>query len=155
MLERHINRHSPDLVLRSKLDEQLIVKFILPGWEQLRNDFRCNYNLNPTGIVHGRLYVFSGHLCFAGGVLTRLKGRETILVIPLRGGDQSVINMERQAACRALASAIILSTLGQDFTFSGFAQPDIALKTMLDVWQVSNRRTTCPNPTHVLTQHMS
>ena len=146
LLERHINRHTPGLALQSAADEAQQAKFGLPAEERILHDFGCLYSVRlkgqPPRLVRGRLCVFSGYICFAAkpptfnGVYKAIK-TETIVCIPLAkdSGVRTVVNMERQASCRAIASAIIVSTLEQQHTFSGFAQPDRALEAMHEAWQ--------------------
>lgn len=63
------------------------------------------------------------------------KAREKIVRISLGSREVTpVISMERQARCRAVASAVIIGTLQEEYNFSGFAMPDLALQAMRRVW---------------------
>ena len=118
-LERNLRMQAPTLVLHSRSDGPLIEKFQLPEDAKLIQDFRCFYHMPNLGVVRGRVYLFTTHLCFAG----RFVKKETTWALSLA----DVVQVEREATCRILFAAIHVRGVGGLYTLSNFWQPDKAI----------------------------
>jgi hypothetical protein len=110
-LERNLRAQAPALILRSRSDQSLIERFGLPEGARLLSDHRCRYHMAGTGLLQGRLYLFSTHIVFAGrSSLQRrcAKSTEHTWTVELR----NIVHIERDLGFGVLSSTQI-TTISQ------------------------------------------
>ena len=125
VLERHLRAQAPEMVLGARSDQHLIQKFGLSEDAKLLQDFRCSYHPKTgLGFVRGRLYLFTTHLAFAGGLFFD----ETTEVISLESIKEEVEQQRSFFAVKSLlVSAIKVETAERLHVFSNIWQPDKAI----------------------------
>lgn len=81
-------------------------------------------------LLHGRLYVSEGHICFSSNIL----GWVTNLVISF----DEVISIEKKSTAMIFPNALIISTLQAKNTFASFVARDSTYELLIGIWKISH-----------------
>ncbi|KAI5361989.1 putative membrane-anchored lipid-binding protein Ysp2/Lam4 [Septoria linicola] len=81
-------------------------------------------------LLHGRLYVSEGHVCFSSNIL----GWVTNLVISF----DEVISIEKKSTAMIFPNALIISTLQARNTFASFVARDSTYELLIGIWKISH-----------------
>ncbi|EME84617.1 uncharacterized protein MYCFIDRAFT_203095 [Pseudocercospora fijiensis CIRAD86] len=81
-------------------------------------------------LLHGRLYVSEGHICFSSNIL----GWVTNLVISF----DEVVSVEKKSTAVIFPNAIVISTLNARNTFASFVARDSTYELLIGIWKVSH-----------------
>ncbi|KAF2077924.1 hypothetical protein CYY_000802 [Polysphondylium violaceum] len=100
-----------------------IKKFKLPTDEILLHDYSAA--LYKQILLHGRLYLFTNHLCFE----SKIFGIKTTEIIQIK----DIIQIRKKN--KNLAVAIEISTQSQKFSFASFVSRDKSYKEIIEVWK--------------------
>ncbi|KAJ4363583.1 hypothetical protein N0V83_009879 [Neocucurbitaria cava] len=81
-------------------------------------------------LLHGRLYVSEGHLCFSSNIL----GWVTNLVISF----DEVVSVEKKSTAVLFPNAIVISTLHARNVFASFLSRDSTYDLIIGIWKISH-----------------
>lgn len=81
-------------------------------------------------LLHGRLYVSEGHICFSSNIL----GWVTNLVISF----DEVVAVEKKSTAVIFPNAIVISTLHARNTFASFVARDSTYELLIGIWKISH-----------------
>ena len=81
-------------------------------------------------LLHGRLYVSEGHICFSSNIL----GWVTNLVINFN----EVVSVEKKSTAIIFPNAIVISTLHARNTFASFVARDSTYELLIGIWKISH-----------------
>lgn len=81
-------------------------------------------------LLHGRLYVSEGHICFSSNIL----GWVTNLVISF----DEIISIEKKSTAVIFPNALIISTLQARNTFASFVARDSTYELLIGIWKISH-----------------
>jgi hypothetical protein len=81
-------------------------------------------------LLHGRLYVSEGHVCFSSNIL----GWVTNLVISF----DEVTAVEKKSTAMIFPNAIVISTLNARNTFASFVARDSTYELLIGIWKISH-----------------
>lgn len=81
-------------------------------------------------LLHGRLYVSEGHICFSSNIL----GWVTNLVISF----DEVVSVEKKSTAVIFPNAIVISTLHARNTFASFVARDSTYELLIGIWKISH-----------------
>lgn len=81
-------------------------------------------------LLHGRLYVSEGHICFSSNIL----GWVTNLVISF----DEVVSVEKKSTAVIFPNAIVISTLHARNTFASFVARDSTYELLIGIWKNSH-----------------
>ncbi|KAF2215242.1 hypothetical protein CERZMDRAFT_120214 [Cercospora zeae-maydis SCOH1-5] len=81
-------------------------------------------------LLHGRLYVSEGHICFSSNIL----GWVTNLVISF----DEVISIEKKSTAVIFPNALIISTLQARNTFASFVARDSTYELLIGIWKIGH-----------------
>jgi hypothetical protein len=81
-------------------------------------------------LLHGRLYVSEGHLCFSSNIL----GWVTNLVISF----DEVVSVEKKSTAVVFPNAIVISTLHARNVFASFLARDATYDLIIGIWKISH-----------------
>ncbi|KAK5174752.1 uncharacterized protein LTR77_001835 [Saxophila tyrrhenica] len=81
-------------------------------------------------LLHGRLYVSEGHICFSSNIL----GWVTNLVISF----DEVVSVEKKTTAVIFPNAIVISTLQARNTFASFVARDSTYELIIGIWKISH-----------------
>ncbi|KAF1847529.1 GRAM domain-containing protein [Cucurbitaria berberidis CBS 394.84] len=81
-------------------------------------------------LLHGRLYVSEGHLCFSSNIL----GWVTNLVISF----DEVVSVEKKSTAMLFPNAIVISTLHARNVFASFLTRDATYDLIIGIWKISH-----------------
>lgn len=81
-------------------------------------------------LLHGRLYVSEGHLCFSSNIL----GWVTNLVISF----DEVVSVEKKSTAVLFPNAIVISTLHARNVFASFLTRDSTYDLIIGIWKISH-----------------
>lgn len=81
-------------------------------------------------MLHGRLYVSEGHLCFSSNIL----GWVTNLVISF----DEVVSVEKKSTAVLFPNAIVISTLHARNVFASFLSRDSTYDLIIGIWKISH-----------------
>ncbi|KAH9827673.1 glucosyltransferase, myotubularin and putative membrane-associated protein domain protein [Teratosphaeria destructans] len=81
-------------------------------------------------LLHGRLYVSEGHICFSSNIL----GWVTNLVI----GFDEVVSVEKKSTAVIFPNAIVIQTLQARNTFASFVARDSTYELLIGIWKISH-----------------
>jgi hypothetical protein len=81
-------------------------------------------------LLHGRLYVSEGHLCFSSNIL----GWVTNLVISF----DEVVSVEKKSTAVLFPNAIVISTLHARNVFASFLSRDPTYDLIIGIWKISH-----------------
>ncbi|KAI7427147.1 hypothetical protein KC336_g6067 [Hortaea werneckii] len=81
-------------------------------------------------LLHGRLYVSEGHICFSSNIL----GWVTNLVISF----DEVVSVEKRNTAIVFPNAIAIQTLHAKNTFASFVARDSTYELLIGIWKISH-----------------
>ena len=81
-------------------------------------------------LLHGRLYVSEGHVCFSSNIL----GWVTNLVISF----DEIVAVEKKSTAMIFPNAIVISTLHARNTFASFVARDSTYELLIGIWKISH-----------------
>ncbi|KAK5128029.1 hypothetical protein LTR85_005146 [Meristemomyces frigidus] len=81
-------------------------------------------------LLHGRLYVSEGHICFSSNIL----GWVTNLVISF----DEVVSVEKKSTAVIFPNAIVIQTLQARNTFASFVARDSTYELLIGIWKISH-----------------
>lgn len=81
-------------------------------------------------LLHGRLYVSEGHLCFSSNIL----GWVTNLVISF----DEIVSVEKKSTAVIFPNAIVISTLHARNTFASFVARDSTYELIIGIWKINH-----------------
>lgn len=81
-------------------------------------------------LLHGRLYVSEGHICFSSNIL----GWVTNLVVSF----DEVVSVEKKSTAVIFPNAIVISTLHARNTFASFVARDSTYELLIGIWKISH-----------------
>lgn len=81
-------------------------------------------------LLHGRLYVSEGHICFSSNIL----GWVTNLVISF----DEVVSVEKKSTAVIFPNAIVIATLNARNTFASFVARDSTYELLIGIWKISH-----------------
>ncbi|KAF2714691.1 hypothetical protein K504DRAFT_366328 [Pleomassaria siparia CBS 279.74] len=81
-------------------------------------------------LLHGRLYVSEGHLCFSSNIL----GWVTNLVISF----DEVVSVEKKSTAVVFPNAIVITTLHARNVFASFLSRDPTYDLIIGIWKISH-----------------
>jgi hypothetical protein len=81
-------------------------------------------------LLHGRLYVSEGHVCFSSNIL----GWVTNLVISF----DEMVAVEKKSTAMIFPNAIVISTLNARNTFASFVARDSTYELLIGIWKISH-----------------
>lgn len=81
-------------------------------------------------LLHGRLYVSEGHLCFSSNIL----GWVTNLVISF----DEVVSVEKKSTAVVFPNAIVIQTLHARNVFASFLSRDSTYDLIIGIWKISH-----------------
>lgn len=81
-------------------------------------------------LLHGRLYVSEGHICFSSNIL----GWVTNLVISF----DEVVSIEKKNTAVIFPNAIVIQTLHARHTFASFVARDSTYELLIGIWKISH-----------------
>ncbi|KAF2852680.1 hypothetical protein T440DRAFT_526311 [Plenodomus tracheiphilus IPT5] len=81
-------------------------------------------------LLHGRLYVSEGHLCFSSNIL----GWVTNLVISF----DEVVSVEKKSTAVVFPNAIVIQTLHARNVFASFLARDTTYDLIIGIWKISH-----------------
>ncbi|KAF1972382.1 hypothetical protein BU23DRAFT_162591 [Bimuria novae-zelandiae CBS 107.79] len=81
-------------------------------------------------LLHGRLYVSEGHLCFSSNIL----GWVTNLVISF----DEVVSVEKKSTAVVFPNAIVIQTLHARNVFASFLTRDATYDLIIGIWKISH-----------------
>lgn len=81
-------------------------------------------------LLHGRLYVSEGHICFSSNIL----GWVTNLVISF----DEVVCVEKKSTAMIFPNAIVIQTLQARNTFASFVARDSTYELLIGIWKISH-----------------
>jgi len=81
-------------------------------------------------LLHGRLYVSEGHLCFSSNIL----GWVTNLVISF----DEVVSVEKKSTAVVFPNAIVIQTLQARNVFASFLSRDSTYDLIIGIWRISH-----------------
>ena len=81
-------------------------------------------------LLHGRLYVSEGHLCFSSNIL----GWVTNLVISF----DEVVSVEKKSTAVLFPNAIVIQTLHARNIFASFLARDSTYDLIIGIWRISH-----------------
>lgn len=81
-------------------------------------------------LLHGRLYVSEGHLCFSSNIL----GWVTNLVMSF----DEVVSVEKKSTAVIFPNAIVIQTLHARNTFASFVARDSTYELLIGIWKISH-----------------
>lgn len=81
-------------------------------------------------LLHGRLYVSEGHICFSSNIL----GWVTNLVISF----DEVVSVEKKSTAVIFPNAIVISTLNARNIFASFVARDSTYDLLIGIWKISH-----------------
>lgn len=81
-------------------------------------------------LLHGRLYVSEGHICFSSNIL----GWVTNLVISF----DEVVSVEKKSTAVIFPNAIVIQTLHARNTFASFVARDSTYELLIGIWKISH-----------------
>lgn len=81
-------------------------------------------------LLHGRLYVSEGHICFSSNIL----GWVTNLVISF----DEVVSVEKKSTAVIFPNAIVISTLNARNTFASFVARDSTYELLIAIWKIEH-----------------
>ncbi|XP_059490629.1 protein Aster-B-like isoform X2 [Neocloeon triangulifer] len=97
----------------------------LPLEERLVVDYSCA--LQRDILVHGRLYVSPGYLCFYANIF----GWETSVTVPWR----QVTGLTKEKTALVIPNAILVTTNSERFFFTSFGARDKTFLMLFRIWQ--------------------
>jgi hypothetical protein len=81
-------------------------------------------------LLHGRLYVSEGHICFSSNIM----GWVTNLVISF----DEVVSVEKKSTALIFPNAIVIATLHARNTFASFVARDSTYELLIGIWKISH-----------------
>lgn len=81
-------------------------------------------------LLHGRLYVSEGHICFSSNIL----GWVTNLVISF----DEIVSMEKKSTAVIFPNAIVIQTLHARNVFASFVARDSTYDLLVGIWKISH-----------------
>jgi len=81
-------------------------------------------------LLHGRLYVSEGHICFSSNIL----GWVTNLVISF----EEVVSVEKKSTAVIFPNAIVIQTLQARNTLASFVARDSTYELIIGIWKISH-----------------
>ena len=81
-------------------------------------------------LLHGRLYVSEGHICFSSNIL----GWVTNLVISF----DEVVSVEKKSTAVIFPNAIVIQTLHARNTFASFVARDSTYELLIGIWKINH-----------------
>nr|POF05842.1 putative membrane protein c20f10.07 [Quercus suber] len=81
-------------------------------------------------LLHGRLYVSEGHICFSSNIL----GWVTNLIISF----DEVVSVEKKSTAVIFPNAIVIQTLQARNTFASFVARDSTYELLIGIWKISH-----------------
>jgi hypothetical protein len=81
-------------------------------------------------LLHGRLYISEGHICFSSNIL----GWVTNLVISF----DEVVSVEKKSTAVIFPNAIVIQTLQARHTFASFVARDSTYELLIGIWKISH-----------------
>jgi hypothetical protein len=81
-------------------------------------------------LLHGRLYVSEGHICFSSNIF----GWVTNLVISF----DEVVSVEKKNTAVVFPNAIVIQTLHARNTFASFAARDSTYELLIGIWKINH-----------------
>lgn len=81
-------------------------------------------------LLHGRLYVSEGHICFSSNIM----GWVTNLVISF----DEVVSVEKKSTALIFPNAIVISTLHARNIFASFVARDSTYELLIGIWKISH-----------------
>ncbi|KAK4502643.1 hypothetical protein PRZ48_006069 [Zasmidium cellare] len=81
-------------------------------------------------LLHGRLYVSEGHVCFSSNIL----GWVTNLVISF----DEIVSVEKKSTAVIFPNALVISTLHARNTFASFVARDSTYELLIGIWKISH-----------------
>lgn len=81
-------------------------------------------------LLHGRLYVSEGHICFSSNIF----GWVTNLVISF----DEVVSVEKKTTAVVFPNAIVIQTLQARNTFASFVARDSTYDLLIQIWKISH-----------------
>jgi len=100
----------------------------VPEDDYLIEDYGCA--LQKDILVHGRLYVSEGHICFNSNIL----GWINTLVISF----DEVMAIEKKSTALLFPNAIVIQTLHARNVFASFISRDTAYDLLVNIWKISH-----------------
>ncbi|KAK0894868.1 hypothetical protein LTR02_012076 [Friedmanniomyces endolithicus] len=81
-------------------------------------------------LLHGRLYVSEGHVCFSSNILGWVRN----LVI----GFDEIASVEKKSTAMIFPNAIVIQTLQARSTFASFVARDSTYELIIGIWKISH-----------------
>jgi hypothetical protein len=81
-------------------------------------------------LLHGRLYVSEGHICFNANIF----GWVTTLVISF----DEIVSLEKKSTAMVFPNAIVISTLHARNVFASFVSRDSTYDLLVGIWKISH-----------------
>lgn len=81
-------------------------------------------------LLHGRLYISEGHICFSSNIL----GWVTNLVISF----DEVVSVEKKSTAMIFPNAIVIQTLNARNTLASFVARDSTYELLIGIWKISH-----------------
>ena len=100
----------------------------VPEVDYLIEDYGCA--LQKDILLHGRLYVSEGHICFNSNIL----GWVNTLVISF----DEVMAIEKKSTVLLFPNAIVIQTLHARNVFASFISRDTAYDLLVNIWRISH-----------------
>lgn len=100
----------------------------VPEDEYLIEDYSAA--LQRDILLHGRLYISEGHVCFSSNIL----GWVTNLVISF----DEVVSMEKRNTAVVFPNAIAIQTLQAKNTFASFVARDSTYELLIGIWKINH-----------------
>ncbi|RYO92889.1 hypothetical protein DL766_009133 [Monosporascus sp. MC13-8B] len=100
----------------------------VPDDDYLIDDFSCA--LQREILVHGRLYVSEGHLCFSSNIF----GWVTTLVMSF----DEIISVEKRSTALVFKNGLMISTLHAKHIFASFTSRDSTYDLIINIWKLGH-----------------
>ncbi|ODQ53302.1 hypothetical protein SAICODRAFT_25375 [Saitoella complicata NRRL Y-17804] len=100
----------------------------VPAEDYLIDDYGCA--LQKEILVHGRMYVSEGHICFNSNIF----GWVTNLVI----GFGEIVAVEKKSTAVVFPNAISITTLHAKHVFASFIARDTTYDLIVNIWRLSH-----------------
>jgi hypothetical protein len=100
----------------------------VPDDDYLIEDYSCA--LQKEILVHGRLYISEGHMCFSSNIF----GWVTTLVMSF----DEIVSVEKRNTALVFKNALMISTLVNKHTFASFTSRDSTYDLLIGIWKLGH-----------------
>ncbi|KAI1383127.1 uncharacterized protein F4822DRAFT_93440 [Hypoxylon trugodes] len=100
----------------------------VPDDDYLIEDYSCA--LQREILLHGRLYVSEGHLCFSSNIF----GWVTNLVMSF----DEIVSVEKRSTALVFKNGLMISTLHAKHVFASFASRDSTYDLIVNIWKLGH-----------------